>query len=644
MNTPNNIQNKLKQDYLDVKSKKKKIPNPYSWSVYNSQYKTRIYIPFSSCSQAAGAKEIFFAAEEYLKKHDVQAELVKTSCAGFCSVEPLMGVATRGRNPVFFKNVQSYDVEMILDSFFHAYIYDSKVFFQYRLFQTEAWNGVPFFEDISFFSNQSSLLLKNLMQTETLSLVEYVYYDGFGTLYKVLNEYTRNDILKILQDSELKGRGGEGFPTYLKWQIVKDTISDDKYVICNAHESDINSYVDRFLVENMPYNIIEGIAIAAYTVGASKAYIFLNSSNKFAISQINEALQNAYENGLLGDNIFESGFSLRIQVRESPGAMICGEETALISCIEGHRATPRIRPPYPSTNGLFGKPTLVNNVETLINVAAILKDNGQLFSKTGTKLFKGTKLFCLSGEVVNKGIIEVDMDRKISNIVNDIGGGMSNGNFKALLLGGLIGTFFSESEFDMQLTYEELQKHNAIIGAGGFFVMNDSTCIVDIIKYICEIQSNESCGKCIPCREGTLLLYNIMKRICERPTKDEKHEALDRFKGVLHMENVAVVMKQTSLCNFGKFAPQPLLSGLKLFKKEIEEHVFDRKCVTNTCRNLRKYYIDVEACTGCGQCSVRCSVSAIFGTPRATYTIINAKCISCGICQEVCKFNAVFYE
>lgn len=640
------IQTILQQQFELKQKETYQLAKPYSWSAsLGSKAKTRFYIPYASCSQSAGAAEVYDAIQKYIEENNVNAEIVKTSCSGFCSEEPVFGIDTKGKNPIFFKKVSQYDVELILDGFFHSFINEQKVFYQYKLIHTEPWRAVPLIDDIPFFSNQKRELLNNSMVAEVLSIDEFVHYGGFLALYSALKELTQTNLIDIVKESGLKGRGGEGFPTAKKWQIVKDTASSDKFVICNAHESDPSSYVDRFIVENMPYKVIEGIALAAYACGASKAFVFMNRENKHGIEILSNAIENAIQSGCLGDNIFNSGFSLKIQIFEAPGALVCGEETALISCIEGGRATPRIRPPYPATNGLWGKPTAVNNIETLVCVSRIIFDKMINQTTNEYKAESQTKLVCLSGEVQNKGIAEVKLGTKFHDLIYKIGGGIQNDKkFKALLLGGVTGTVFSDKQLDIKLAFDDLKSHNAIVGSGGFFVMADDICIVDTMKYLAEIQSRESCGKCIPCREGTIQLHEILTKITGRPIKDEDHKALDRFKGVLNMENIATIMHQTSMCNFGKYAPQPLLSSLKEFRSDFEEHVFDRKCATNKCRNLRKYYIDARACTGCGACSTRCPVAAIFGTPRETYAIIESKCIGCGKCQEACMFNAVFYE
>lgn len=640
------LQTRLQNQYELKQNGSYQIAKPYSWSAsLGTKAKTRIYVPYASCSLSAGAAEVYMAIEKYIEEKNLSAEIVKTSCSGFCSEEPVFGIDSKGKNPIFFKKVSQYDVEFILDGYFHSFLNDQKVFYQYKLQLTEPWRAVPLIEDIPFFASQKRELLGSSMVVEVLSIEEYIHYGGFFALYSALKEFTQTNLIETIRESGLKGRGGEGFPTANKWQIVKDTASSDKFIICNAHESDPSSYVDRFIVENMPFKVIEGIALASYACGASRAFVFMNRENRHSIEVLSSAIDKATQAGCIGDNIFNSGFSLKIQIFEAPGALICGEETALISCIEGGRATPRIRPPYPATNGLWGKPTAVNNVETLVCASNIVFEKVVNSNNSQFKDVCQTKMVCLSGEIVNKGIAEVKLGTDFKDLIFKVGGGIANNkNFKALLLGGITGTVFSEKQLDIKLAFEDLKSHNAIVGSGGFFVMADDICIVDTMKYLAEIQSRESCGKCIPCREGTIQLHEILTKITGRPIKDEDHKALDRFKGVLNMENIASVMNLTSMCNFGKYAPQPLLSSLKEFRSDFEEHVFDRKCVTNKCRNLRKYYIDARACTGCGACSTRCPVAAIFGTPRETYAIIESKCIGCGKCQDACKFNAVFYE
>lgn len=639
-----NIALHLEQLYESKTNKTLKLPNPYSWSAFlGTNAKTRIYVPYSSCSQSAGAAIVLQAIEKYTIENNIDVDIVKTSCSGLCSVEPIFGIDTRGKNPIFFKNVTEYDVESILDGFFHSFIDVEKVLFQFRLSHAEKWRGVPYPEDLEFFKNQKREILLTTLQTEVLSIEEYVYYGGFLSLYIALRELTQTNLIEIVKEKGLRGRGGEGYLTGQKWQIVKETASSEKYVICNSYESDPSSYVDRFIVENMPYKVIEGIALAAYATGSSKAFIFFNRENEFAIEVFKKALEAAYFHRILGENIFNSGFSLNIQVVESPGALVSGEETALISCIEGGRATPRIRPPFPAIQGLWGKPTAVNNVETLVCSVNLILKNFTYEEKNSNPT--QTKLICLSGDINNKGIAEVEFGTTFNEIIGKVGGGITkNNNFQALLLGGITGSIFSKEQLDYKLDYDYLKQLNSIVGSGGFFVLSDKVCIVDMMKYLLEIQSNESCGKCIPCREGTIQLKDVLTQITGRPIKDEEHKALERFKGVLNMENIATIMSQTSMCNFGKQAPKSLISSLKYFRNSFEEHIFERRCVANVCKKLRKYYIEAKICTGCGVCSARCPVSAIFGNPKETYSIIETKCISCGKCSESCKFNAVFYE
>jgi NADH:ubiquinone oxidoreductase subunit F (NADH-binding) len=403
--------------------------------------------------------------------------------------------------------------------------------------------------------------------------------------------------------------------------------------------------MDRAIIEGDPHRLLEGIAIASYAIGASYAYIYIRSDYPQALAILEEAIRQAKEYEILGHNIFGSGYNLNISIRQSAGAFVCGEETALIRSIEGNRGTPRAKPPYPAEAGLFNQPTIVNNVETLANVPAILEHGPHWFKGIGTRTSKGTKIFSITGNIKNEGCIEVPMGTKLSDIIQTIGGGiLGDKKLKAVQIGGPSGVCIPASNLDVEIGYESLQEVGAIIGSGGLLVMDESVCMVDLSRYFMEFLQKESCGKCIPCREGTKRMLEILEGITRRPREETTHETLERFKGVVQLESLAEVLRDTSLCGLGQHSANPLLSSLRWFREEFEEHIFDRRCAAAVCSDMRTFYIDVEACNGCNVCQKKCPEAAIIGVPKVPHFIVENKCTGCGICFDVCKFNAIIIK
>ncbi|HNY58798.1 MAG TPA: NADH-ubiquinone oxidoreductase-F iron-sulfur binding region domain-containing protein [Bacteroidales bacterium] len=601
-----------------------------------------IYVGTGTCGIAAGADATLKAAKEYLKINQLEADLIEVGCVGLCSAEPLLDYQAPGRARVSFQHVTADKVYEILEECFHNHISDEHVLGQVASEGHELWHGIPLIQENPFFKKQHRILLYDCGEISPTNLDEYIARDGYKAFLKVLMNYPPEEVCNIVGQSGLKGRGGGGFPTATKWNNARLMASDKKFVICNADESDPGAYMDRALVESNPYRLIEGISIAAYAVGASKAYIYIRSEYNLAVKRLQNSLIRAKEAGFLGENIFNSGFNLQIILRQGPGAFVCGEETALIKSIEGHRGTPETKPPFPFEKGLFGKPTVVNNVETLINVPLILLHGPLWFKSIGTETSTGTKLFALTGDTVNTGLVEVPFGITLEEIIYEIGGGIKNGaSLKAIQIGGPSGSLVPAAHSDLQIDYEAFHKRHQIIGSGGMVVMDENTCILDMIKYFINFLQKESCGKCIPCREGTNRMYEILQMITTRPKQNDKHESLTRFQGVIQLENLAKVIKETSLCGLGKTAPNPVLSALEWFREEFEEHVFERKCRANVCKNLIEYVISAERCTGCMVCMKKCPYDAITGAPLEPHLIIRDKCTSCGICYEVCKFSAI---
>lgn len=599
-----------------------------------------IYIGSNTCGKIAGAEITKQAVQQYLADRKIRAEIVEVGCIGICSEEPLMDVQLPDSNRICMKQVTEEKVSSILDDIFHHIVPSGHVLGQYE--GDGPWSGVPLLEDHDFFRMQSRLLLAKSGVINPVSIEEYIANDGYTALIKAISIYTRDEICDIVEESELKGRAGGGFSTGKKWKIARNASSDQKYVICNAQESDPGAFMDRALIESLPHQLIEGLAIAAYAIGATRAIIYIRQEYTLAIKRLQEALDQATEYGLLGHNIFNSGFNLDIIIKKGPGAFVCGEETALIGSLEGKRGMPQTKPPYPAVSGFHKKPTIINNVESLSNVSNIIRNGPRWFHSLGTENSKGTKIFALSGKIKNAGLLEVQMGTTLREIIFDIGKGIRDEKkFKALQIGGPSGYCLSADHLDLKVDFDELKEKGFSIGSGGITVFDESTCMVDVTKYFMDFMQKQSCGKCIPCREGSKRMLEILDSISKKPVDSNGHAALERFKGVMQLETIAEVMKDTSLCGLGQNAPNPVMTALKWFRDEFEEHIFDRKCRANMCKELRTYYIDVDSCTGCTMCAKKCPVNAIIGTERHPFFIVQEKCISCGICMDACKFEAI---
>lgn len=600
-----------------------------------------IYVGTGTCGIAAGADKTLKAVHEYLDKNQLDARVIEVGCVGLCSAEPLLDFQQPGKARLSFRDMTADKVASVLDECFHNQVSGYQVLGQIRNEKHELWEGIPVINDLPFFKKQKRILLYDCGEIAPSSLDEYLARGGYRAFVKTILNYPPDDVCDMVEESGLRGRGGGGYLTAAKWKKTRSTGGDQKYLVCNADESDPGAYMDRSLVEGNPHRLIEGMAIAAYAIGTGKAYIYIRADYNLAVGRLKKALEQARQYGFLGENIFESGFNLQIILREGPGAFVCGEETALIKSLEGRRGMPRPKPPYPPEKGLFGKPTVVNNVETLINVPFIMQHGPKWYKETGTKNSTGTKLFALTGDTVNTGLVEVPFGISLDEVVYDIGGGIKNDKkLKAVQIGGPSGSLIPADHTGLEIDYTSFNEENLIMGSGGMVVMNENTCIVDIVKYFIDFLQKESCGKCIPCREGTNRMYEILKAITRRP--DEKaHESLSRFKGVMQLESLASVIRETSLCGLGQTAPNPVLSALEWFREEFEEHIFERKCRANVCRNLRTFVISAERCTGCMACLKKCPVDAISGAARQPHYIIRDKCINCGICFDVCKFAAI---
>ena len=604
--------------------------------------KTTIYVGTGTCGLGAGADKTISVTKKYVKDNKIDADFIEVGCIGLCSSEPLLDVKIPDKNRISFEHVTSDKVEKILDDVFNETINKDDVLGQFKSDKTEKWENIPYLEDHPFFAPQTRLVLKNCGIIDPVNIEEYIAYGGYKSFLATLNKYSSAEVCDFVEKSGLRGRGGGGFPTGKKWKFALSTPADQKYLICNADEGDPGAFMDRAVIEGDPHRLIEGMAISAYGIGASKAYVYIRAEYPLAIKRLKIALEDARNFGLLGKNIFNTGFDFDIIIKMGAGAFVCGEETALIHSIEGKRGMPRPRPPFPAVSGLFGKPTIINNVETLSNVAGIFEKGYKWFNSIGTETSKGTKVFALSGKVALTGLVEIPMGTTIRDIVFKIAGGVKNNKkFKSVQIGGPSGGCITDENLDIQIDYESLIKVGAMMGSGGLVVMDEDTCMVDVAKFFMDFIQRESCGKCIPCREGTKRMLEILESITHRPKNESKNDALIRFKGILQLEKLCKVIKETSLCGLGQTAPNPVLSTLKWFRDEYEAHIFERKCPAGVCTELRTFKIDVDKCTGCMACKRKCPTAAIIGTKKSPHFIVEEKCIGCGTCEEICKFDAI---
>jgi NADH:ubiquinone oxidoreductase subunit F (NADH-binding)/Pyruvate/2-oxoacid:ferredoxin oxidoreductase delta subunit len=604
-----------------------------------------IYVGSGTCGTVAGASKTYTAIEQYLAERSINAQIIRVGCAGICSAEPLVDIQLPGKARISFRQITEDKVSFLLDDALNRIIPRELVLGQYRTPGVESWRDVPFIDEIPFFAKQQRIVLRHCGQLDPLSINEYIAVGGYRAFIKAISLYSPEDICKLIERSGLRGRAGGGYPAGTKWKTALFTPADQKYLICNAQESDPGAFMDRTILESNPHKLMEGIAIAAYATGCSKAVIYVRSEYKIAIHRLTRAVEDAQSYGLLGHHILNSGFNLEITIRRGPGAFVCGEETALIASLEGRRGMPQGKPPYPSESGLNKKPTLINNVESLSNVPEIIDKGPDWFNSIGTAGSKGTKIFAISGKVAITGLIEVPMGITLRKIVMDIAGGVPAGKeFKSLQIGGPNGYCIPEQLLDTAVDFETLKEAGAGMGSGGLVVLDTSTCMVDLTRYFMDFMQKQSCGKCIPCREGTKRMREILDNISRKPASENGHYTLERFKGVMQLESIAEVMKDTSLCGLGINAPNPVLSALKWFRDEFEEHIFDRTCRSSVCRELRTFAIEVDACTGCALCAKKCPANAIIGTERHPFFVVEEKCIACGICMDVCKFNAVYIK
>lgn len=575
---------------------------------------------------SAGALKIKERFLQVLSEKGLSHEIniIETGCMGPCDYGPVMVIYPEG---IFYKKVTPEDVDEIVSEHFE------KGRPVKRLMLQDEETTIAAHKDVPFYQKQVKVALENCGYIDPESLDEYIATGGYEALGRVLTEMKPLDVIEIMKASGLRGRGGGGFPTHIKWKMVHDAKADQKYYICNGDEGDPGAFMDRSLLEGDPHRILEGMMIGAYAMGASRGFLYIRAEYPLAIARIKNAIKQAKEYGLMGENIFGTDFCFDAEVRTGAGAFVCGEEMALIHSIEGNRGNPTPKPPYPAVSGLWGKPTVVNNVETLGNIPTIVRKGAEWFASMGTATSKGTKVFALTGDIRNTGLVEVPMGITLRDLIFDVGGGMVEGRkFKAVQLGGPSGGCLTTEHLDVPVDYETLKEKGAMMGSGGVIVMNDQKCMVNVAKFFMDFCVEESCGKCSPCRIGLKQMYEILVRITDGNGREGDIEELIRLG-----ESIG----KLSLCGLGQTAPNPVLSTIRYFRNEYEAHIRDKACATKVCLPLMHFDIDKNKCIGCSLCARKCPVNCITGSREEKYTIHQLDCIKCGNCQEVCPVKAV---
>ncbi len=582
---------------------------------------------------SSGSATLIEEFEAQLKAFELEEEvkIVRTGCFGLCALGPVVIVYPDG---TFYSCVQKDDVkEIVSEHLLKGRPVDRLVYKDVDENVVEEAGKVVSLNDTTFYKKQNRVALRNCGVINPESIDEYIAMDGYVALGKCLTEMTPEQVIQVVKDSGLRGRGGGGFPTGLKWSFTAANQADQKYVVCNADEGDPGAFMDRSVLEGDPHCIIEAMAICGYATGATEGYVYVRAEYPIAVERLQKAIDDAREYGLLGKNIFGSGFDFDLFIRLGAGAFVCGEETALMTSIEGNRGEPRPRPPYPAVKGLFGKPTTENNVETFANIPTIIREGADFFASMGTEKSKGTKVFALGGKIKNTGLVEIPMGTTLREIIEEIGGGIPGGKkFKAAQTGGPSGGCIPASLMDTEIDYDNLTAIGCMMGSGGLIVMDEDNCMVDIAKFFLNFTVDESCGKCTPCRVGTKRLLEMLDKVTDG---NATLEDLDKI------EELCNYIKENSLCGLGQTAPNPVLATLKFFRDEYVAHVVDKKCPAGVCKNLLSYTIEADKCKGCTLCARKCPVGAISGTVKEAHTIDPSKCIKCGVCMDSCKFKAI---
>ncbi|MBQ2390443.1 MAG: NADH-quinone oxidoreductase subunit NuoF [Clostridia bacterium] len=582
-------------------------------------------------SSGSIALQAEFAAQLEANGIAEEVKIVQTGCFGLCALGPVVIVYPDG---TFYSRVQKEDIaEIVSEHLLKGRPVERLVYNDVSAEVAQEAKHTLALSDTNFYKAQKRVALRNCGVINPEVIDEYIALDGYAALGKVLTEMKPEDVIQTLLDSGLRGRGGGGFPTGLKWKLAAGNKADQKYVCCNADEGDPGAFMDRSILEGDPHAVLEAMAIAGYAIGATQGYIYVRAEYPIAVQRLEIAIKQAREYGLLGKDIFGTGFNFDIDLRLGAGAFVCGEETALMTSIEGNRGEPRPRPPYPAVKGLFGKPTILNNVETYANIPQIILKGADWFASMGTEKSKGTKVFALGGNINNTGLVEVPMGTTLRKVIDEIGGGIPGGKqFKAAQTGGPSGGCIPKEYYDIEIDYDNLISIGSMMGSGGLIVMDEDTCMVDIAKFFLEFTVDESCGKCTPCRVGTRRLLEILDKITSGKGTLEDIDKL---------EELAAYIKANSLCGLGQTAPNPVLSTLKFFRDEYVAHVVDKKCPAGVCKDLLSYEIVADKCKGCSLCSRKCPVGAISGQLKSPFVIDPEKCIKCGVCQSSCKFDAI---
>jgi len=591
-------------------------------------YRSHVLVCGGTGCTSSGSPRIIETLKKEIEKVGLQEEVsvVQTGCHGLCALGPIMIVYP---GATFYSLVKEEDIPEIVSE----HLLKGRVVERLVYKETITEEGIKSLNDTDFYKKQHRIALRNCGVINPENIDEYIATGGYEALGRVLTEYTPEQVIQTIIDSGLRGRGGGGFPTGLKWKFARGYDADQKYVCCNADEGDPGAFMDRSVLEGDPHVVLEAMAIAGYAIGASQGYIYVRAEYPIAVQRLRVAISQAREYGLLGKNIFNSGFDFDIDLRLGAGAFVCGEETALMTSIEGNRGEPRPRPPFPAEKGLFGKPTLLNNVETYANIPQIILNGPEWFSSMGTEKSKGTKVFALGGKIHNTGLVEIPMGTTLREVIEEIGGGIPNGKkFKAAQTGGPSGGCIPAQHLDVPIDYDNLINLGSMMGSGGLIVMDEDNCMVDIAKFFLDFTVEESCGKCTPCRIGTKRLHEMLEKITEGKATLED---IDK------MEELCYYIKENALCGLGQTAPNPVLSTLRYFRDEYVAHVVDKRCPAGVCKALLSYQIDADKCKGCTLCARICPNSAIIGKVKEAHTIDQEKCLKCGACMEKCRFGAI---